>query len=86
MQFQSDLLSIPVAVPNNEELSGIGAAYAAGFALGSGTSRFMKRKNRTRYTARWTMQSARNGMTAGNGSKECVDEVKSIPDNRGAKP
>ena len=34
MQFQSDMLSIPVAVPKNEELSGIGAAYAAGFALG----------------------------------------------------
>ena len=33
MQFQSDMLSIPVAVPKNEELSGIGAAYAAGFAL-----------------------------------------------------
>ena len=31
MQFQSDMLSIPVAVPKNEELSGIGAAYAAGF-------------------------------------------------------
>ena len=30
MQFQSDMLSIPVAVPKNEELSGIGAAYAAG--------------------------------------------------------
>jgi glycerol kinase len=30
MQFQSDLLSIPVQVPNQEELSGIGVAYLAG--------------------------------------------------------
>ncbi len=34
MQFQSDLLGIPVQVPEAEELSGIGAAYAAGIALG----------------------------------------------------
>ena len=34
MQFQSDLLGIPVRVPNAEELSGIGAAYAAGLSDG----------------------------------------------------
>lgn len=34
MQFQSDMLKIPVQVPSAEELSGIGAAYAAGLALG----------------------------------------------------
>jgi glycerol kinase len=34
MQFQSDLLGIPVQVPQEEELSGIGAAYAAGIACG----------------------------------------------------
>lgn len=34
MQFQSDMLRIPVQVPSAEELSGIGAAYAAGLALG----------------------------------------------------
>lgn len=34
MQFQSDMLTIPVQVPSAEELSGIGAAYAAGIALG----------------------------------------------------
>lgn len=33
MQFQSDMTSIPVQVPNAEELSGIGAAYMAGLAL-----------------------------------------------------
>lgn len=34
MQFQSDMLGISVQVPSAEELSGIGAAYAAGIALG----------------------------------------------------
>ncbi len=34
MQFQSDMLNIPVQVPDAEELSGIGVAYAAGIALG----------------------------------------------------
>lgn len=34
MQFQSDMAGIPVKVPLAEELSGIGAAYAAGIAAG----------------------------------------------------
>lgn len=34
MQFQSDLLGLRVQVPKAEELSGIGAAYAAGLAIG----------------------------------------------------
>ncbi|MBQ1492777.1 MAG: glycerol kinase, partial [Blautia sp.] len=34
MQFQSDILDIPVRIPDSEELSGIGAAYAAGLAAG----------------------------------------------------
>lgn len=34
MQFQADMLGIPVRVPAAEELSGIGAAYAAGMAIG----------------------------------------------------
>lgn len=34
MQFQSDIAGIPIQVPSAEELSGIGAAYAAGIAAG----------------------------------------------------
>ena len=34
MQFQSDMLGIPVRIPDSEELSGIGAAYAAGLSAG----------------------------------------------------
>ncbi len=33
MQFQSDIAGIPVCIPELEELSGIGAAYAAGVQL-----------------------------------------------------
>lgn len=34
MQFQSDILGIPVAVPEREELSAMGAAFCAGIAAG----------------------------------------------------
>ena len=34
MQFQSDILDIPVQVPDAEELSAMGPAYAAGIAMG----------------------------------------------------
>lgn len=34
MQFQSDMLNIPISIPAAEELSGIGAAYAAGISAG----------------------------------------------------
>lgn len=34
MQFQSDVAEIPVEIPGIEELSGMGAAYAAGIAVG----------------------------------------------------
>lgn len=34
MQFQSDITQVKVQVPDSEELSGIGPAYAAGMALG----------------------------------------------------
>lgn len=52
MQFQSDMLSIPVAVPKNEELSGIGAAYAAGFALGLWDQSVYEKEERTLYLSK----------------------------------
>lgn len=52
MQFQSDMLSIPVAVPKNEELSGIGAAYAAGFALGLWDQSVYEKEERIRYLSK----------------------------------
>lgn len=48
MQFQSNQLGIPVRIPEAEELSGIGAAYAAGLSLGIFDKKIfdkMKRRN-----------------------------------------
>lgn len=49
MQFQSDILDIPVAVPEREELSGIGAAYCAGIACGLYSREVLSRMERTRF-------------------------------------
>lgn len=50
MQFQSDVLGIPVFVPETEELSGMGAAYAAGIALGVYQKEMLfAQTNRTQY-------------------------------------
>lgn len=49
MQFQSDLLNIPVRIPDSEELSGIGAAYAAGLAAGIYTEDVFGVLKRTSY-------------------------------------
>jgi glycerol kinase len=51
MQFQSDMLGIPVQVPDQEELSGIGAAYLAGIALGIyEKAKIFNKISRTKYT------------------------------------
>lgn len=49
MQFQSDMLGIPVRVPDAEELSGIGAAYAAGLSAGIYTKDIFGKIKRTNY-------------------------------------
>ena len=50
MQFQSDMLGIPVRIPEAEELSGIGAAYAAGLAAGIYDPSVFDRMGRREYT------------------------------------
>ena len=50
MQFQSDMLNIPVSIPESEELSGIGAAYAAGLATGIFDKNVFGRMSRNCYT------------------------------------
>ena len=50
MQFQSDMLGIPVRIPEAEELSGIGAAYAAGLAAGIYDPSVFDRMSRREYT------------------------------------
>ena len=50
MQFQSDMLRLPVAVPEREELSGMGAAFCAGIAAGIYSRDIVQSVRRTRYS------------------------------------
>lgn len=49
MQFQSDIAEAAVQVPDSEELSGIGPAYAAGLALGVWDESIFNKLNRIKY-------------------------------------
>ncbi len=69
MQFQSDLLDIPVKIPDSEELSGIGAAYAAGLASGLYTQEVFGTLKRTVYQPQ--MQEEERGQKY-QGWKEAV--------------
>ena len=60
MQFQSDLLGIPVRIPDSEELSGIGAAYAAGLATGVYDENVFNVLKHTSYTPNMDNQKRRN--------------------------
>ena len=48
MQFQSDILNLPVAAPEREELSGMGAAFCAGIAAGVYTREIFQSVRRRR--------------------------------------
>jgi glycerol kinase len=50
MQFQSDILNLPLEVSENEELSAIGAAWMAGMALGIYSPGMHDTMKRRRYT------------------------------------
>ena len=52
MRFQSDILNLPLSVPEPEELSAMGAAYMAGIALGLYSPAVLSRCRRTRYEPR----------------------------------
>ncbi len=49
MQFQSDISRACVQVPDSEELSGIGPAYAAGLALGVWDNKIFEKLKRVKY-------------------------------------
>lgn len=49
MQFQSDIADAVVKVPDSEELSGIGPAYAAGLRLGIWDERVFEKLSRMKY-------------------------------------
>ena len=50
MQFQSDIAGIDVQVPDSDELSGMGPAYAAGLALGIWDETIFEKLGRKKYT------------------------------------
>ena len=50
MQFQSDISGLKVQVPNQEELSGIGAAYLAGISLGLWNEEIFSKMKRNTYS------------------------------------
>jgi glycerol kinase len=52
MQFQSDILSIPLSIPEYEELSAIGVGYMAGIAVGLYDSNILSEVGRKRYEPR----------------------------------
>ncbi len=49
MQFQSDIADAAVQVPDSEELSGIGPAYAAGLKLGVWDESIFEKLSRMKY-------------------------------------
>lgn len=73
MQFQSDMAHVTVQVPSAEELSGIGAAYAAGIAAGIYTKEEVFAKmSRTKFQPRMD-KSLRDEKY--NGWKKAVSQV-----------
>ncbi|MBQ6347446.1 MAG: glycerol kinase GlpK, partial [Clostridia bacterium] len=57
MQFQSDMLGIPVRIPDSEELSGIGAAWTAGLACGLYDENVFNVLKRTAYAPEMAAQA-----------------------------
>lgn len=70
MQFQADILGLPVAVPEREELSGIGAGYCAGISCGLYPPDINTRAERTIYLPKndkaWREQRLRGWKNAVN--------------------
>ncbi|MCW2747533.1 MAG: glycerol kinase [Nocardioidaceae bacterium] len=64
MQIQADVLNVPVSRPQVPETTALGAAYAAGLAVGfwSGTDELRANWNESK---RWTPQSAEEDRTKG---------------------
>ena len=52
MQFQSDIAGIDVQVPDSDEPSGMGPAFAAGMALGLWDQTVFEKLNRKKYAPR----------------------------------
>jgi glycerol kinase len=69
MQFQADLLGVPVIRPKVPETTSLGAAYAAGFATGLWSTEDELRENWVedkRGSRRWTRSSATSTTSTGS--------------------
>jgi glycerol kinase len=57
MQFQSDVLGVPVVVPEIDQTTALGAAYLAGMAVGAWTQEETREmwREAARYEPRMTM-------------------------------
>lgn len=80
MQFQSDIAEAVVQVPDSEELSGIGPAYAAGLALGVWDESIFQKLNRKKYEPQ--MDGAVRNKKYG-GWKEAVSKVLTTKQTEG---
>lgn len=65
MQFQSDMLSIPVAVPKTKNFRASAQLMLPVLLWGCGISLFMKKKNAPAICRRWTNLPVKSAMTAG---------------------
>ncbi len=74
MQLQSDLLGIPVQVPDLEELSGIGAAYAAGLAVNMYDESVFGRMGRTAYTPEMQAETRNGKMEGWHGAVRMIQQ------------
>jgi len=72
MQFQSNISALTVTVPDTEELSGIGPAYAAGLALGIWDETVFEKIGRQEYQPRMDPQIREDKYT---GWKEAVSRI-----------
>ena len=79
MQFQSDILGIPVRIPDFEELSGIGAAYVAGLAVGLYDASIFEKMGRKTYDP-FMNQAVRQSLYGG--WKEAVNMICKVPSGK----
>lgn len=77
MQLQSDLLGIPVRTPDSEELSGIGAAYAAGLACKFYTAEVFNTLKRKSFIPVMNKEKREEKMTGWHNAVHAVQSLKS---------
>lgn len=72
MQFQSDISDVVVKVPDSEELSGIGPAYAVGIALNIWDKSIFHQITRKKYLPQMKKETRNKKYTGWKNSVRCV--------------